>query len=67
MDALIVVVLLHCGVVEGLLRDSPTQLEWAAVTKDEQVQALAFIKKHEESGARVITIEVKDAKCGTST
>ena len=65
--SVILFVVMHCGAVEVLIRDTSEKAEWHEVDKSEQERAKAYIEKAGDAGARVITIEVKDDKCGVST
>lgn len=67
MDALIVFVVMHCGVPEAIVVDMPDQVIWDEVSEDERGRASEFIQRVRTDGARVIVIEVKDDKCAVST
>ena len=65
--AVLVFLVMHCGVPEVLIRDTSERAEWHEVAKGEREKALDYVRKAEEAGARVIIIEVKDDKCAVST
>lgn len=67
MEAFILIVVMHCGVVEAVIKDTPTELAWDSISEDERPNADAFIKAVEASGARVLTIKIEDPKCAVST
>jgi hypothetical protein len=70
MEALIVVLVMHCGVPEAIVIDSPVKLSVITVPKDKRDQAIEQYLKAEAAGARVDKVNVEDAtgeKCPVST
>ena len=70
MEALIVVLVMHCGVPEAVVLDSPDKLRIAAVPVENRAAILAQFLEAEALGVRTAKVVVEDAtgeKCPVST
>ena len=70
MEALIVVLVMHCGVPEAIILDSPEKLSVAPVPIELRAAVLAQFLEAEALGVRTAKVIVEDAtgeKCPVST
>ena len=70
MEALIVVLVMHCGVPEAVILDSPDKIRIAPVPIERRAAVLAQFLEAEAAGARTAKVVVEDAtgeKCKVST
>lgn len=70
MEALIVVLVMHCGIPEAVVLDTPDNLRIAPVSVEMRAMVLEQYLKAEEGGARTAKVNVEDVtgeKCKVST
>lgn len=68
MEPLIVFLLMHCGMEEAVIVDSPGEVRWAVITNDNRAATKKLLTDPEAMGARVVVLKVEGEKaCGVST
>jgi hypothetical protein len=70
MEAVILVLVLHCGVPEAIVRDTPEDLRVIPIPVALRERVLEDFKRLEAAGAQTGIVRVEEAtgeKCGVST
>lgn len=68
MNALVVFVLLHCGQIEAVIVDSPTEVHWAVIDASKRESAKKLVLDLAAEGAKVYELKLEgDKVCGVST